>query len=288
MSALNAGERPNMVCDYASAFLTRFAGGKLVNYENPVAGTTFSYDNTTNLLQVRGKSAHGSTPHKGANALEALLCFLSTFNEDCKKAYDLLFADVCHLKELQDETGKLTMSPNVASFVGGVLKIKTDIRFPATMALETVTGKLDEYGLEYTIDNYQPPLFNDINDPLIQTLTKVYNEATGSNETPIAIGGGTYARALKRGCAFGPEINGEEETIHQPNEYVTFDRIRLMSEIYYEAVKKTCGAQEERNTFHIATINKALRLTPVKENEKPQEKTEGVKILTLRKKTTIK
>jgi acetylornithine deacetylase/succinyl-diaminopimelate desuccinylase-like protein len=277
-----------MVCDYASAFLTRFAGGKLVNYENPVAGTTFSYDNTTNLLQVRGKSAHGSTPHKGANALEALLCFLSTFNEDCKKAYDLLFADVCHLKELQDETGKLTMSPNVASFVGGVLKIKTDIRFPATMALETVTEKLDEYGLEYTINNYQPPLFNDINDPLIQTLTKVYNEAMGSNETPIAIGGGTYARALKRGCAFGPEINGEEETIHQPNEYVTFDRIRLMSEIYYEAVKKTCGAQEERNTFHIATINKALRLTPVKENEKPQEKTEGVKILTLRKKTTIK
>ena len=60
---------------------------------------------------------------------------------------------------------------------------------------------------------------------------------TGKNEQPVAIGGGTYARALKCGCAFGPEIAGEEATIHQPNEYVTFERIKLMSEVYYEALK---------------------------------------------------
>ena len=132
-----------MVCDYAQAFLTKYAGSKLVYYENPVAGTRFSYDNTTNVLQVYGKSAHGSTPHRGANALEALLYFLSTFHEDCKKAYDLLFADVYGLKKLKDETGFLTMSPNVASFSNGILKITTDIRFPATLALKTVTDKLD-------------------------------------------------------------------------------------------------------------------------------------------------
>ena len=88
MSALNAGERVNMVCDYASAILTRKAGGKLVYYENPVEGTRLSYDNTTNILQAYGKSAHGSTPECGANALQALLCFLASFHEDCKKAYD--------------------------------------------------------------------------------------------------------------------------------------------------------------------------------------------------------
>jgi succinyl-diaminopimelate desuccinylase len=62
----------------------------------------------------------------------------------------------------------------------------------------------------------------------------------GKNETPIAIGGGTYARALKNGCAFGPELNDEEATIHQANEYVTFDRIKLMSEVYYESIKAIC------------------------------------------------
>ena len=245
MSALNAGERVNMVCDNATAILTRKAGGKLVGYENPIAGTRFSYDNTTNILRVDGKSAHGSTPEYGANALQALLCFLASFNEDCKKAYDMLFDDVTGLKALEDETGKLTMSPDLASFENGVLKITTDIRFPATLPLETVTEKLDQFGVEYTINNYQPPIYNDPNGKLIATLVKVYNEISGKNEQPIAIGGGTYARALKNGCAFGPEINGEEATIHQANEYVTFERIELMSKVYYNALKAICSPKKK-------------------------------------------
>ena len=241
MYKLNAGERVNMVCADASAFITRKAAEKLVHYENPVSGTRLSYDNTTNLLRAYGKSAHGSTPELGANALQAMLCFFASFNEDCKKAYDCLFDDVTGLKSLEDETGKLTMSPDVATFENGVLKITTDIRFPATLPLEKVTEKLDEFGVEYVIDNYQAPLYNDPNGKLIKTLVGVYNKITGKNESPIAIGGGTYARALKCGCAFGPELDGEEATIHQANEYVTFDKIRFMSEVYYEAIKAVCA-----------------------------------------------
>lgn len=236
-TALKAGERANMVCDRASAILTRKAAAKLVGYENPVAGTTLSYDNTTNILQAYGKSAHGSAPSQGANALQALLCFLGSFNEDCAFAYDILFNDSLSLKELQDETGVLTMSPDVASFQDGVLKITTDIRFPSTFAKETVTERLEQAGVTYEIANYQAPLYNDRNGALIQTLSSVYTQVTGEQCEPIAIGGGTYARALKCGCAFGPEIKGEEVTIHQPNEYITLDRLKLLSEIYYEAIK---------------------------------------------------
>ena len=82
-------------------------------------------------------------------------------------------------------------------------------------------------------------------------MTKVYNRVTGKNEQPIAIGGGTYARALKCGCAFGPEVCGEEDTIHQANEYVTFDRIRLMSEVYYEALK---AVSENVKTIRIGVL----------------------------------
>ena len=60
----------------------------------------------------------------------------------------------------------------------------------------------------------------------------------GTNFEPMAIGGGTYARALKNGTAFGPEMPGEESTIHQPNEYVTFARLELMCDVYYEAIKR--------------------------------------------------
>ena len=248
MSALKAGERVNMVCDSASAIITKKAAENLVYYENPIKGTRLSYDNTTNILRVDGKSAHGSTPDLGANALQALLYFFSTFHADFKNIYELFFDDKTGLKTLQDETGVLTMSPDLASFKDGVLKITTDIRFPATLPLETVTNKLDAFGAEYVIDNYQPPLYNDPNGKLISTLVGVYNQVTGKNESPIAIGGGTYARALQCGCAFGPEIDGEEATIHQANEYVTFDRIRLMSEVYYNAIKAVCAEETTMET----------------------------------------
>ena len=263
MSALKGGERPNMVCDLVETVLTRKAAEKLVGYENPVVGTTFSYDNTTNILRVYGKSAHGSTPHRGANALEALLCFLSTFNEDCKKAYDLLFADVSDLKSMQDETGCLTMSPNVVSYANGVMKITTDIRFPATHKKEEIEEKLTAYGVEYAIDNYQAPLYNNPNGTLISSLTAVFNQATGSDEKPVAIGGGTYARVLKCGCGFGPELNGEEDTIHQANEYITFDKIRFLSDVYYNAIKAICTDENNSVAAPVVATQKT-RIATVK------------------------
>ncbi len=235
---LQAGERANMVCDYASAFITKKGAECLVNYQNPVDGTTLSYDNTTNVLQAYGKSAHGSTPDKGANALQAMLAFLAQRNDGFAFAYDVLFNDILQLKTLEDETGVLTMSPDVARLDGNTLYVTTDVRFPATFALATITERLDEAGIAYTIDNYQAPLYNDVEGELITTLSAVYNKATGKDERPVAIGGGTYARALACGCAFGPEMEGEEATIHQPNEYITLERVRFLGEIYYDAIKE--------------------------------------------------
>ncbi len=240
MSALNAGTRTNMVCDFAQAVLTRKAAEKLVGYVNPIEGTTLSYDNTTNILRAYGKAAHGANPQQGSNALQALLCFLSTFNDDLKKAYDLLFNDCLQLKKMQDETGNLTLSPNMASFENGVLKITSDLRFPATFAKETIIDRLKNAGVVFEESHYQAPLYRDKESELVTTLLNVYNSVTGESKEPIAIGGGTYARALKNGVAFGPEIKGEEKTAHQANEYVTFERLELMSEVYYQAIKALC------------------------------------------------
>lgn len=267
VSALNAGERVNMVCDLAQALLHRKTAERLVEYQNPILGTEFSYDNSTSVLRVTGKSAHGSTPEKGANALQALLKFLGESDPDFQKAYDYLFVDQSGLKTLQDETGALTLSPDLAILKNGVLEVTSDIRFPSTLPLSSVTEKLDSWGVEYEINNYQAPLYNDPNGKLISTLMNVYNKVTGKNEKPIAIGGGTYARALKCGCAFGPELKDEEATIHQANEYVTFDRIRLMSEVYYNAIK--------------AIGNPTTKLGTLVKRNNPKTENNGVKFLTL-------
>ena len=249
---LTAGERVNMVCSKATALLTKEAGSKLALY--PRFAECF-YDNTTGYMTTYGKSAHASTPHKGDNALKKAFAFFAELHEGCKEVYELLFEDRLGLTKMQDETGPLTMAPNLACYENGVLKITIDVRFPATHTKEEVLAPFEANGVQWKVNNYQAPLYNDPNGPLIRTLLSVYNERTGANASPIAIGGGTYARALKKGCAFGPEVPGEESTIHQPNEFVSFERIALMNEIYYEAIlRATC-----KEKYRIMTVKTTLK-----------------------------
>jgi succinyl-diaminopimelate desuccinylase len=106
------------------------------------------------------------------------------------------------------------------------------------MSQSFILGEIEKQGVPYKIEHAQAPLFNDKNSNLIQTLLGVYNQVTGKNEQPIAIGGGTYARALKFGAAFGPEEEGEENTIHQANEYITFEKIEKCFLIYKKAIEQ--------------------------------------------------
>lgn len=225
-ASFSGGERANMVCDRCEATPNAFDERKATE-----AGMTYQ----NGVLVSLGKSAHGSTPEEGVNAMLPMLNYFSD-HTDVKRVIRCLFDDEQGLKQLCDETGNLTLSPDVVRFENGVLSVLTDIRYPATVAFERVTEKLDAFGVPYEIASHQLPLFQDKNSELVSTLCAVYNRFTGKNEQPIAIGGGTYARALKCGAAFGPEIEGEEVTIHQANEYITIERIQLMLDVYKQAL----------------------------------------------------
>ena len=219
-TGFRGGERANMVCAKcevcAPADYDKLKRYNLI-YENGKIVST-------------GKSAHGSTPDEGVNAIPAVLDYLGLKDE--KKA---LFEDCFGLKLLHDETGFLTFSPNVIEQRGNALYVTCDIRYPATYKREDI---LDKITVPYTIDSDQAPLMNPADCFLIKTLNAVYNEVTGKNTRPLAIGGGTYARALKCGAAFGPEEAGEENTIHQANEYITFDKIEKCFKIYKRAIER--------------------------------------------------
>ena len=224
-SSLTGGERVNMVCDYCEA-IPLFPA-------DPQKAKRLGLEIADGKLISKGKSAHGSTPEEVVNAILPMLEYFGL-----QRILDCLFEDIYELKALKDETGNLTLSPDVISYKDGVLSVLVDIRYPATLPLSAVTEKLDRFGVKIETVSFQKPLFLDKNNFLVKTLQKVYDDYTGENHEPIAIGGGTYARALKCGVAFGPEIEGEEVTIHQINEYITIDRVKLMLEIYSEAVRQ--------------------------------------------------
>ena len=75
------------------------------------------------------------------------------------------------------------------------------------------------------------------------------NSSSSSNSTsstntntnackPCTIGGGTYARALKHGVAFGMEMPGSVSVVHQPNEYVEINTLVKATAIYAKAILK--------------------------------------------------
>ena len=231
-SGLKGGNRPNMVCDYCEA-VAPIDNRKLAKL-NIISAHDLKCDG--GKIISKGKSAHGSTPDKGVNAIPAMLEYLGLNDMACA-----LFENNMGLKELRDETGPLTFSPNLIEQSGEDILVTCDIRYPATYKREQITEILDAQGVPYKIIHDQAPLFNDKDSKLIQTLLSVYSEVTGKAASPIAIGGGTYARALKYGAAFGPEEEGEESTIHQANEYITFEKIKKCFEIYKLALKRLCS-----------------------------------------------
>lgn len=228
-TALYGGQAANMVCDRAAAEGGPFDAARAEKYGLAAEG---------GRLAAEGKSAHASTPQEGKNALLPLLSYFAEEDERVESVVNKLFRDEAGLTALRDETGPLTLSPDVAEYKDGTLFVTADIRWPSTVKKEAVLARLDALGAPYEVLHCQEPLFSDKNGPLVSALRRVYERHTGTPCEPIAIGGGTYARALKNGAGFGPQFPGRPLPIHQKDEYLPVDDIRALLAIYADAVRE--------------------------------------------------
>lgn len=251
---LKGGQRPNMVPDYAEA---RIKGTgvyeAILSAYNAERGANIVAEKQEDVITFKsyGFSAHGSTPEKGVNAISHLLCFL-----DC---LDLAIGDATNFVRfyalqiglelngehmgiaLEDEqSGKLVLNSGVLSMTEEEIRLTINIRYPITETFERVVKGIDEtietWGIVVENMSNDNPLYVPKDSELITTLMAVYQDYTGDKGEPIAIGGGTYAKALKQGVAFGPLFPGREDTIHQKDEYMLVDDIMLMTKIFATAI----------------------------------------------------
>ena len=86
------------------------------------------------------------------------------------------------------------------------------------------------------MENSNTKLYVDKDSYLVKTLTNIFNAETGLESTPIAIGGGTYARAFKNCVSFGMNMPGDKDMCHQVDEFVDIDKLILGSKIYSKAI----------------------------------------------------
>ena len=79
------------------------------------------------------------------------------------------------------------------------------------------------------------------NPLLIQCLLDAYHEETGLPRECQATGGGTYAKVLEQGVAFGASFPQDEDLAHQANEYADIEGLYKNIKIFALAIVKLAG-----------------------------------------------
>ncbi|MDD3999996.1 MAG: dipeptidase PepV [Bacilli bacterium] len=237
-----AGDRYNVVPDEAKANVAKDLRAEFLEYLK-VSNLEGEYNED---ITIYGKAAHAMEPDNGKNALIKLCQFLSRFIKDPLinfvsdnltdsrfRAMNLDFSD----SEMKD----LTVNVAFLKIDNGKGRLGLNLRYPINWDKEYFLKKFESiasnYGLEVLLKSDQVPHYVDKNDPLVNTLHRAYIEFTGDDKTPLlTIGGGTYARALKKGVAFGILFPGREELAHQVDEYLEIDDLILATAIITKAV----------------------------------------------------
>ena len=138
---------------------------------------------------------------------------------------------------MTSEQGSITLSHNLASNFNGKQSLSCDVRVPYPFTLKDLEQKFQNFGLLYRIiEQKHQPTCVPKDGWFVKALLGAYNKVTGENASPISMGGSTYARAFKFGCAFGPSFPNQDNGIHKPNEFMTKEQMLKTFEIYKQAL----------------------------------------------------
>jgi succinyl-diaminopimelate desuccinylase len=239
-----SGERYNVVPDYAECILSidlkeAFESYcKYHGYEGEVKGQKYS---------IVGKNAHAMTPHLGINAAFLLAVFLNDHIDHPyikfiveKLAFDA-YAEKLDLSTYDEETKHFTLNAGLFRYQPDDVFIGLNARYPKTYAFtegeEKIKKQAKKYGLSYRFKHNMPLHYVDPTDPLVTELMGAYQTVTGDKESlPMTIGGGTYARTLKKAVAFGMMFPHRADVAHQADEHVFIEDLVLSTAIYMEAI----------------------------------------------------
>lgn len=261
IKSIKGGNAPNMVCDLAEIEFSTYDEKiekllleKQEEFEKST-GCRFIIEKDGGFrLKSKGKSAHGSTPENGINAISGLMLFV---NDTLKDVLDCGFGRYfdfyskhigldyngqsigCGFED--EQSGKLIFNVGMIESDEDSIKTKVNVRYPISSSrqeiYESMGQILSPFGVELSHMDESAPIYLPKDNKLVQSLIKVYKEVTGDMDAePIVIGGGTYARSMKNAVAFGPLFADQEDVMHQKNEYISIDQLLMLVEMYAKAI----------------------------------------------------
>ena len=255
----NGGQVLNMVVASAKAELEGEASDIKEKFENFLAQEKLEGEvevGNTIKLTLKGKAAHGSTPQYGINGATKLAEFLSTLGLDnngknfvdyiVEKLANDPFGEKLGINYSDDEMGEATYNYGILEYdlERKIGVVSTDCRHPKKFDLVDRLNGINVDNIDIEVTSTKEAHYVPKDDELVTTLMDVYRKHTGDTKNDaFVLGGGTYARCLKKGVAFGLLFPGKEDTMHQANEYLEVEDLLLATAIYAEGIYKLCCEQ---------------------------------------------
>ncbi|MBR1408380.1 MAG: Sapep family Mn(2+)-dependent dipeptidase [Clostridia bacterium] len=206
---------------------------------------------------AHGIAAHAAFP-EGSRSAQVILCQallrLPDLDEKARRfanACCSLFADTYGAGlgvPLEDAvSGKLTHVGGMVLFADGEAEQDINIRYPVTADRDAmkaaITSCLEGCGFTGVTMKDSAPSYVDKDSPAVVRLTQIANRVLGTDLPPFTMGGGTYARHLRNAVGYGPGLRGTESEFgpsrgkgHQPDEYVTYKKLKDGFAVYAEAI----------------------------------------------------
>jgi succinyl-diaminopimelate desuccinylase len=231
-----AGERPNMVpgrCSLTFSDPTGHCDETVVNGEPAHASMPWDGRNAIGLAMTRAAAhlAAAGCAHPFVDFYQAVL------GQDWRgQGLGIAGADV---------SGPLTVNSGLLQLDEQTAHLTLDIRYPVSWSLDRLLAALQTHcdnqpGLTVSLKvlHHGLPLHVPQDAPPVRILTELYEEMTGCDGTPVAIGGGTYARTMPGLLAFGAIFPGETESAHQVGESASIDSLLAGAALYGQALLK--------------------------------------------------
>lgn len=250
--AFNNGERPNVIPGRASALV---AGDAATVAQAEAAAKKLDIPAEVQLtdkgvsITVTGISGHAAYPETARNANGEMLLLLRELGVqgDLRLLADKIGLDYkgegLEISVSDGISGYLTCNLGIIRAGEGGVYATLDIRYPVMtnpdMIIKNVSASL--LGMRVEAMEVKEPHHVPAGSELVQNLLDAYHEVTGYERKCLYTGGGTYARSLQEGVAFGASFPQDEDLAHQANEYADIEGLYKNIKIFALAIVKLAG-----------------------------------------------
>ena len=140
-------------------------------------------------------------------------------------------------------SGPLTCNMGILHLENGKVTASLDNRCPIDADLDALEASIRIHlpGFSVLEVEKKAPHHVPADSELVTSLLAAYEEETGLKGEAESTGGGTYAKVLKQGVAFGAAFPDDEDLAHQANEFIELDKMICAAKIYANALIRLCA-----------------------------------------------